>query len=516
MLRTVPVTPAAADELREARLALRAARYDRALELLEGCGDWPAPRAEPAMLLRAEVLGRRDPIGALAWLTGLEDLFASEPARFAYALATGKAYTGVHDLASARARYATAAKMARRIEGGPVRLSYHTARLRWLERDFSPDAPDVGLALTHPDPSTAAAAYAVRGWLHGGRGDYRAQSADFERVLAFAEAPDDEPVDLATLAVTCHALARVAFETADAAGLETARRAFEGIPWTPDLAVERYTALRVLGWDDFMRGRFERARWAFKDALALAPSPAWRVMAHLDRAHVAGLARDEARAIEELAEADRLAEQIRWESTRGEERQALIWLATLHAPIDAVRAQRYAAAYASLGTVNLKPTVALAGDRRTLGFARYAQGRIDQALGRRAGAIGALREAYAVFDEAGHHYRAMLAASGLAELTGDEGWRLRALSHARRYPGCPLISLVDDAAARAEAMPRQLSPLQRQIARALWSGADAAELAERFGRGRAATERQIVAVFRAFGVGSRGALLDEARKRGLA
>jgi tetratricopeptide (TPR) repeat protein len=507
----------AADELREARAALYAARYDRALELLEGCGDWPALRAEPAVLLRAEVLGRRDPIGALAWLTGLEDLFAGEPARFAYALAAGKAYAAVHDLASARARYAAAGKMARRVAGGLALLSYHTARLRWLERDFAPDAPDVTLALTQPDPSTAAAAYAVRGRLHGGRGDYRAQIADFTRALAFAQAPaGTEPVDLATLAATCHALARVAFETADEAGLETARRAFDELAWTPDVAVERYAALRVLGWDAFMRGRFERARWAFKDALALAPSPAWRVMARLDRAHVAGLTRDEARSVEELAEADRLAQQVRWESTRGGERQALVWLATLHAPLDAVRAQRYAAEYASLGSANLGPTVALAGDRLTLAFARYAQGRIDQALGRRSAAIAALREAYAIFETAAHHYRAMLAASGLAELTGDHGWRLRALAHGRHYPGCPLLSLVDDAVAREEAMPRQLSPLQRQIARALWSGAEAPELAERFARSRAATERQIAAVFSAFGVASRGALLDEARKRGLA
>ena len=503
-------------DLRAARVALRAAHYDLALELLAGCADWPAPWAEPAVLLRAEVLGRRDPIGALGWLIGLEDLFAGEPARFAFALAAGKAYAGVHDLASARARYAAAGTMARRVAGGPALLSHHTAQLRWLERDFAPDAPDVALALTHPDPSIAAAAYAVRGRLHGGRGDFRAQCADFERALAFAETPADEPVDVATLALTCQALARVAFETADGAALAAARRAFDTLAWTPDVAVERYTALRVLGWDAFMRGRGTDARWAFKDALALAPSPAWRVMAHLDRAHVAGLGHEEPRAVEELAEADRLAQEVRWESTRGEERQALVWLATLHAPVDAVRAQRYAAVYASLGTVNVEPAAALNGDRRALAFARYAQGRIDQALGRRASAIAALREAYGIFDGAEHHYRAMLAASGLAELTGDEGWRLRAVAHARRYPDCPLLSLVDDAVAREEAMPRQLSPLQRQIARALWSGADAPELAERFGRSASATERQIAAVFSAFGVASRTALLDEARKRGLA
>jgi DNA-binding NarL/FixJ family response regulator len=65
-------------------------------------------------------------------------------------------------------------------------------------------------------------------------------------------------------------------------------------------------------------------------------------------------------------------------------------------------------------------------------------------------------------------------------------------------------------------MPAELTPLQRQIARALWSGADATDLSQRFSRSLYTIERQIAAVFTAFGVASRGALLEEARSRGLA
>ncbi|HEX3462452.1 MAG TPA: hypothetical protein VHS78_00180, partial [Candidatus Elarobacter sp.] len=58
-----------ADSLRDARVALRAALYDAALELLNGCEDWPAEFAEPAVILKAETIGRRDPVGAVRYLS---------------------------------------------------------------------------------------------------------------------------------------------------------------------------------------------------------------------------------------------------------------------------------------------------------------------------------------------------------------------------------------------------------------------------------------------------------------
>ena len=191
-------------------------------------------------------------------------------------------------------------------------------------------------------------------------------------------------------------------------------------------------------------------------------------------------------------------------------------LAVLHAPTDAARAQRYATMYSRIGTENVNPALAVHGDARARAHAKYAQGRIDQTLGRRAAAVTALEEAYAIFDAASFHYRATLAASALAELTGDDRWCRAAVAHASRYPDCPLTSSAGHSAAREQAMPEQLSPFQRQIARAMWGGAELAELSRRFSRSIYRIERQIETVYAAFGVSSRNALLDAARSRGLA
>src|SRR6202011_4938443 len=142
-------------------------------------------------------------------------------------------------------------------------------------------------------------------------------------------------------------------------------------------------------------------------------------------------------AAEELAQADALAYEIRWESTFGEERQLLVILAILHAATDAPRAQRYAAMYSQIGTENVDPALAVHQDPRAIAHARYAQGRIDQTLGRREAATTALKAAYETFAASAFHYRATLTATALEELTGDGTWREIALRHANSYRDCP-------------------------------------------------------------------------------
>lgn len=504
------------EALRDARVALRSAWYDVVLSLTEGCEDWPAAEAEAGIALRGEVLVRRDPVAALTYLTSVADVPSTEAGRFAYEIVSGKAFAKVRDLDSAAARFAVAATLAPRVEHGAETLAYNTGRLRFLRHQYDPRAEDVARSLTHPDPSMAAAAYAMRAWHHGALGDFRAQISDFTTALAFVTKPlPSEPVDVGTLAITCFSLARVAFETAHDDGVAAAQRAYDAIAWTDDVAGDRFQAIRALAWDAFMRGETGRAQWMLKEARAAAPSDAYRVGAHVDRAYVARIAGNEAWALEELAEADRLAHGIAWESTYGEERLVLCTLGVLHAPVDAARAQRWAAHYARIGVEAISPNSAVGHDRRAIGFAKYAQGRIDQMLGRREPAASALREAYTIFDTIGYHYRATLAACALADLTGEGLWRERALGHAQAYPDCPLMAIADRSGVSDDAMPPQLAPLERQVARALWSGADAGELSRRFSRSRYTIDRMVEAVFEAFGVSTRAALVDEARKRGL-
>jgi len=504
------------DPLRVARVALRTARYDAALELLDGCEDWPDALAEHAVVVKAETLGRRDPIEALAYLASVDDLCVSDDARFARDIEWGRLHAGVRDYGAAESRYADARRLAGLVPNGAATMAYHDLRMRWMRRECDPNAPEVALALTHPDPSIASAAYAYRAWLHAGSQDYTAHVADLMQAVSYATAPGEEPVDVLTLASSIHALAQVAFETANAAGVAAARMASDALVWTPDVHVQQFATIRAFGWDAFLRGNPGQAQWAFKEARALAPSTIWRIMGHLDRAYVARIARNEFWALEELAQADALAFEAPWESSYGEERQVLVTLAVLHAPSDAARAQRYATMYSRIGTENLNPVYPVHGDRRAFAHARYAQGRIEQTLGRRDAAVRALCEAFEIFDAASFHYRAVMSATALAELTGEERWRRAALAHAARYPDCPLLAEAERSVEREQAMPESLSPLQRQIARALWNGATAAELSRRFSRSVYRITRQIEAVYAAFGVESAAQLHDEARRRSLA
>ena len=506
----------ASEPLRLARLALRTAQYDAALELLSGCEDWSDAAAERAVLLKTETLGRRDPSEALSYLACVDDLFISDEARFARDIEYGRLYAGVRDYSSAGSRYADARALAERVPNGRATMAYHDLRMRWLQRECDPAAPGTELALAHPDPSVASAAYAYRAWLHAGRQDYAAHIADLTRAVSYATAPTDEPVDVCVLATSIHALAQVAFETADAPGMQAARTASDALPWTADVRVQQFATTRAFGWDAFMRGNAGHAQWSFKEARAIAPSTPWRIMGHLDRAYVARISGNEFWALEEIAQADALAFDVAWQASYGEERQVLVSLAISHAPRDAARAQRYAAMYSQIGTENVNPALAVHGDRRALAHARYAQGRIEQTLGRRDAAVRALTEAYDIYESSSFWYCCVQAALALADLTSDDRWQRAAVTHASRYPDCPLASCAERAAARQGAMPEELSPVQQQIARAVWEGVHPVELSRRFSRSVYRIERQIQAVYAAFGVASSAELFEEAHRRGLA
>ena len=141
--------------LRDARVAQRTAHYDAALELLDGCEDWPNEQAERGVLVKAEIVGRRSPTEGLAYLAGVDDLFCSPAGRFGRDLETGRLYASVRDYTSAESRYADARLLQDAVPHGLQTMAYHDLRMRWVRRECDPDAPEVSLAVAHPDPSIA-------------------------------------------------------------------------------------------------------------------------------------------------------------------------------------------------------------------------------------------------------------------------------------------------------------------------------------------------------------------------
>ncbi|HTW83205.1 MAG TPA: hypothetical protein VMD91_03930 [Candidatus Sulfotelmatobacter sp.] len=506
----------AASTVRDAKLALRAAWYDAVLSLTEGCEDWASPFAEQAMLMKADVLGRRDRVNALEYLTSIEDLFDSVEGRFERDLAAGFLHYRLNDFDTGDARYDAARKLAGAVTDGEKTLAFHQLRCAFMRRECNLDAPEFALAFSHPDPHIVTLTHNYRGWYHAALGDLRGQIAECRKALA-VKPRADEPYDVQLRAKNVYTLALIAFEIADGESVSVAREVADTIAWTPDLDVEHFNTLRWFGWDSFMRGRPGAAQWSFKDARAVAPSVHWQVMAHLDRSYVARIAKNEAWALDELNQADRLARDTRWELAAGEERQVLPVLATLFARVDPVRAQRYAAIYGSIGAAKgVDPMLGMVKDPRVWAFARYAQGLIDLTLGRPDMAVPAIAAALEKFEAVDYHFRSTLAAGMLYEATGEQRWREASIAHANQYPNCPLATFADDAVAREEVMPRTLSPFQKQIVRALINGADVSELSRRFSRSLYTIERQVSEVYSAFDVRTRGELLDVAQARGLA
>ncbi len=222
-----------AGSIRDARFALRSAHYDAALQLLEGCEDWEPATAEDGVVLKAETLGRRDPLAALEYLIGTDDVFTTDAGRFARDVEAGRLYASVRDFPSAKARFEAARALASTVRDGPATMAFHDLRMSWFRRECNPDAPEISVALGHSDASIAAAVYTIRAWMHASNGDYRAQVVDLKRSLA-CEPHGDDPIDVYTAAVTLHALARVSFETADEEGILAAQQSLALLAWTPD------------------------------------------------------------------------------------------------------------------------------------------------------------------------------------------------------------------------------------------------------------------------------------------
>jgi tetratricopeptide (TPR) repeat protein len=500
--------------LASAKRALAEARWDDALDLLDGCEAWPIEVAEHAVLVKADTLTRRDAGNALAWLSSTDDIVASDEARFQREILTGRAYANARNFDSAAARFERARRYADHVADGPARLAYHLARMRWFRRTGSADGPDVALALTIPDPTGRAAALAIRGWLHASSGNFALQIADFRAALDIVVS-SDHACDVGTVSSIVHALARVAFETADQDGVEAARRAYEYLRWTECTRVDRFQTVRILGMDAYVRGDIVRAQWLFRDAILFAPSPAWEALAHLDRALVAQFAGNDPWALDEIETAAKLAHGVPWGEMFGEERFALVGLAVMLAPIDIARSQRFAATFSRVGLQNLAPIYSITSDVRAVGYEKYAFGKIDQTLGNRDTATSSLVEAYNVFAIINYHFQAMLCAKALAEVTGDEMWIERARGHVAHYPGSPLMRDGEPIVKKRDPVVEGLTPFQMRLARAHWAGLDVAQLSRQFSRSAYTIEHQVQAIYEAFNVRSATGLREVAQERGL-
>lgn len=509
--------PQAAELLERALEADLRAKRDEALDLLAGCAEWPAPYGEQGLLLRADALTARDAIAGLQELAAHSDAFTSPDGRVGYLLASARAYMKARNTDVAQAMLESAEKaLEGASEGRQHELAYLKARMSWNRREYDPQNEDLALALRSSDPALRFNALNLRAWMHAGLEDYRSTMRDLVGCLQLYK-QHGYACGLSSVALCLQSALGLGWELMDLEAEREAEDVFDSVEWTPEIAVHRFLCLRSLAWYAFLRGDSARAQWLFKDSKEEAPTQAWKVMAHVDRAYVARLNANEPWAAEELHEAHAIARTLDWHSTRDEERAALITLAVLFAPLDLGHAQRYVSTYIELGPNSLNPNIEASHDpRRITAHQKYAAGRVQAMLGHKDLAARTLEESYQIFSALDHDFRAAMSAEALHELTGDDRWLENARVHAGKFPKCALSRhLSENGARKEESSVSGLTPTQRQIAIAHCQGLSDEELSRRFSRSTFTIEKQLEGIYNAFGVRSRAGLRDEFHRLGL-
>ncbi|MGD0967495.1 MAG: hypothetical protein ABR949_04325 [Candidatus Aquilonibacter sp.] len=502
-------------QLDEARELFRTGRYEAALARLEGFEGWPSPQHERAHLLRAEIPIYRDPVDSLEALARSSDVLRTGETRFQYYVLSGRAYSSIRNFDGAAEMFTKAESVAENDPTLLATIAYQRARLRCLQGDFDPNDPNFAIALTHSDPGLCLQALNWRSWAHAGQGNYRAQIADLRLAIALAR-ENPHNVELFPVGRALHSLIRVAAELGDHEASDDARALYESLDWTPELAGEQFLCLRGMAWDAFMRGDSARAQWMFRDSKEVAPSDAWHVMSHVDRAFVARMNRNEAWARDELMQAQAIARTVAWAETTGEERQALVMLAGLFSQVDMGQAQRYVSNYMRMGKDSVDATLAISHDKRAYGFTQLASGSVNQVLGNTESATRAFEAAYQIFDEAEHHFRAALAAQGLAEITGAAVWIERARNHAGYFPKSAFSRFMGERISRpVTPWVDGLSAMQRQLALSVCEGLDTPELSRRFSRSEFTIKREVQNLYDLFNVRSKNALRSVLEERGV-
>jgi DNA-binding CsgD family transcriptional regulator len=290
----------------------------------------------------------------------------------------------------------------------------------------------------------------------------------------------------------------------------------DSVPWTDDIADLHFHAVRAIAWRHALEGDEFNAFRRLKEALAAAASDAWRVAALTDRAYLAAALGEKRWAAQELRDAHELASTIDWNGIAGEEKLALPVLAELFAKRDPSVAIGYVTTFSNIGK-NYPRILSSRRDRRVEALEAYSLGKVQFALGEREEAKRLLTNAWGIYDRLGIAWRAARAALALAQIDEMDTWRERAMISLAAYPRSWLtrgqggdVSMPAPLTVSPEAAG--LTAAQRTVFDLLLEGRGTDDIARTLKRSAFTVRNHVKAIFKAFSVSSRSALIVKATR----
>jgi DNA-binding CsgD family transcriptional regulator len=255
-----------------------------------------------------------------------------------------------------------------------------------------------------------------------------------------------------------------------------------------------------------LQGNELAAFGSFKKAGKLAPSEHWSVLCYLDRALLARNTGEAAFSAEQLQEASEIAQRVSWNEVTGEEREALLVLAELHAYENPAVAEQYLARFRSLKS-SVTPMFSYGSDPRVRGFESYSQGIAWLRLGDTEEGKTALTEAWSIFEDFNYGWRAALCAMGLYEATHDKRWLERAAHKIAPWPNSWIARRISDSKMSTVVPLERIPPAKREVLALLREGQRNADIAKKLGRSPHTVRNQLAQLFQTFDVKSRAELV---------
>jgi len=461
-------------------------------------------------LLRARILLKHDENRAVAFLIGRPARGNDRERRGQWALLLAIGYSRMRDFERADDNFA----LAQRLLTAPsdkAQIAYHLAR-RWLLEGRVGEAWSCADEMTREKSvATKIANQMLRSFIYCHEERYRDSAEVLIDVLTLMNKHRQEHLEEWFHAVQNLALLgrELSFDRAATVARQEIDRDVE---WPQDFNLQRFQALKAVGWTCALRGDMLGCFRYLRAAERVVPSKAFKAIISLDRAYFARIGGETHWCADEIAAAEALADEIDWNALQGEERIGLLLFAEATSTFALERSRYYLARYKNLDRMR-SPLLLAAFDHRVEAMAAYTEGVVRLAA-RDDKAEHAFREAWVIFDRIGYDWRAARAALRLFDVTKKTRWRHLAEDKLEGLPQSWLARELTHARRTSEQIPVRLPPMQHKVFSLLCQKFTTAEIAQHLGLSEHTVRNHLKAVFRAYGVKNRAALVAEAANRG--
>lgn len=511
--RRVSLQPAGSAGVDRVRAAWNAGEYGSVLRLVAA---GPFERREDrvaAKLLHARALLALDrPEEAVPLLERLrKELKGTEETALGQML-LGAAMTRTNRREQGEALLDDASALASR---GAARLvpevAYYRALSRWSTHRLDEAEQIVETVLPRATDVIRSRLLQLLGWIDVRRENYGAAAQAFTAAL---EALDKaRHADVKGRARILNALAIIAAETIDLRLGRLVRRAYETCAWSDDTRIERFYVLEYLAWLSLLEGEIGRAWDERQLALTLTADSGHHASALIGAAHAASVVGDRYSAARYLELAGALL--LRGDQVDIDVDRRLVMLSfAVAVPVADVETARKVLALYDRTRPRRTDMLAYEGDRRLEAYELYARGKIALADGRTQQAVADLERSLDLWARLSYRLRAALVADDLRNLTGERRWAQIGADALRNTPNAWLRASLERRSAEDDPLGR-LTPAQHRVLGELCKGKKAREIATEFGRSFNTVNNHTRAIFAAFGVRSRAALVAECARLGM-